>query len=112
MNRLNRFAAIVFGLILLQSRYPLVVHAAAIAINVDANANKRPINPMVYGVAFGDGTSLPDLNCVINRWGGNPNSTYNWQNDSSNRSADWYFQSIGNGGSNGASADNFISTSK
>jgi len=64
-------------------------------INVDAAAGRHAISPYVYGVAGGDAATLPDLNCPIDRYGGNNTSRYNWQVNADNRGADWYFESIG-----------------
>jgi len=64
-------------------------------INVDAAAGLHAISPYVYGVAGGNAATLPDLNCPIDRYGGNNTSRYNWQVNADNRGADWYFESIG-----------------
>lgn len=83
--------------------------AAQVVVNVDAAANQHPINPLIYGVAFGNAAQLSDLNAPLNRSGGNATTRYNWQTNSSNRAADYYFESIGSGAP-GQDADNFIST--
>src|SRR5947207_5408466 len=67
----------------------------ATTVTVDAAANQHAINPNIYGVAFGDATTLSDLNSPINRYGGNNSTRYNWQINADNRAADWYFESIG-----------------
>ncbi len=82
-------------------------------INVDANANRHAISPYVYGVAYGDAATLPDLNCPINRYGGNNTSRYNWQVNGDNRGADWYFESIGESSAvAGERGDTFFSTNR
>ena len=43
----------------------------AVTVNVDANANRHPISPFVYGVAYGSAAALSDLNSPLNRYGGN-----------------------------------------
>lgn len=93
------------------------VRAAAgnsnVTITVNAAANQRAIDPRIYGVAFAGSTDLLDLNCPLNRHGGNGTSRYNWQTNASNHAADWYFESIDDGSSTpGASADSFISGSR
>jgi hypothetical protein len=93
------------------------VHALAqnpaVTINVDAGANVHPISPRIYGVAYGDASTLLDLNCPVNRYGGNNTSRYNWQLNADNRGANWYFESIGDSSTvAGERADTFISTSK
>ena len=86
---------------------------AAATINVDASANRHPISPYVYGVADGDAFTLPDLNCPINRYGGNNTSRYNWQVNGDNRGADWYFESIGEASATpGERGDTIFSTNK
>jgi len=85
----------------------------AATVSVDANANLRPINPNIYGVAYGSATTLPDLNCVLNRYGGNNTSRYNWQANGDNRGQDWYFESIGDASAvAGERGDTFFSMSK
>jgi hypothetical protein len=67
---------------------------AAVTVNVDASANRRPINPNVYGVAHATAADLTDLNVPLNRNGGNNTTRYNWQLNADNRGNDWYFESI------------------
>ena len=87
----------------------------AITINVDAAANRHPIDPRIYGVAWADDATLADLDITINRWGGNAMSRYNWSISTANRCKDFYFEnipdSVAGDGSNGESADDFIGTS-
>src|SRR5258708_35610141 len=63
-------------------------------IGVDANANRRAINPNIYGLAYGTTAQLSDLNVPVNRYGGNNTSRYNWQINGDNRGQEWYFGSI------------------
>lgn len=85
----------------------------AATITVDANANRRPINPQIYGVAHASGAALSDLNVPLNRWGGNNTSRYNWQLNADNRANDWYYESIAYSSSTpGAEADTFIQNTK
>src|SRR5438093_220061 len=82
----------------------------AVTISVDANANRRAINPKIYGVAYGTATTLADLNAPINRYGGNNTSRYNWQLNADNRGSDWYFESIAESSSTpGERGDTIIS---
>lgn len=67
---------------------------AAVTVTVDVTQNRRPINPLIYGVAYATSTQLADLNAPLNRYGGNNASRYNWQLNADNRGQDWYFQSI------------------
>src|SRR5919198_705034 len=82
-------------------------------INVDAAANRRVINPNVYGVAHATTQQLADLNVPLNRNGGNKTSRYNWQINADNRGSDWYFESIADASATaGERGDTFISNSK
>jgi len=64
-------------------------------ITVDVNANRRAINPNIYGLAYASSTQLQDLNVPLNRYGGNNSTRYNWQINGDNRGQDWFFESIG-----------------
>jgi hypothetical protein len=82
-------------------------------VSVDANANRHAIDPRVYGIAYGDATTLPDLNVPVNRLGGNNTSRYNWLQNADNRGSDWYFESIGDSSSvAGERGDSFFTMSK
>src|SRR5204863_4247708 len=92
-----------------------VLHAqnAAVAISVDTSANRRTINPAVYGVAYATTEQLQDLNAPLNRYGGNNTSRYNWQLNADNRGADWYFESIAESSATpGQRGDDFVLTSR
>lgn len=83
------------------------------SVTVDANANRHPIDPRVYGLAYGTTTQLSDLNVPLNRYGGNNASRYNWQLNADNRDQDWYFESIGDSSSvAGERGDTFISNTQ
>src|SRR5215467_5018994 len=99
-------------LFLMAAVHALAQNPAA-TITVDASANVHPISPLVYGVAYGDATTLPDLNCPVNRYGGNNTSRYNWQLNADNRGADWYFESIAESSSTpGQRGDDFVTDSR
>ncbi len=86
---------------------------AAVTVNVDANANRHPISPYIYGVAFASTTQLADLNAPLNRSGGNATSSYNWQQNATNRGGDWYFESIPEASATaGEMGDSFIASSR
>ena len=85
----------------------------SVTVTIDASANRHAISPNIYGVAYGDATTLPDLNCPINRYGGNNSSRYNWQLNADNRGQDWYFESIGDSSATaGERGDTFFSISR
>lgn len=67
---------------------------AAVSVSVDANANRHPISPAIYGFAFGSTQDLAVTNFTMNRSGGNATSMYNWQINATNHASDWYFESI------------------
>src|SRR5690242_9015828 len=85
----------------------------AVTITVNAAANRHPINPAIYGVAYADTATLADLNVTLNRYGGNNTSRYNWQLNADNRGSDWYFESIADSSSAaGERGDTFVSGSR
>jgi PKD repeat protein len=92
-----------------------VLHAqnAAVTITVDVAANRRTINPAIYGVAYATTGQLQDLNTPLNRYGGNNTSRYNWQLNADNRGADWYFESIPESSATpGQRGDDFVLNSR
>src|SRR5215475_7742425 len=85
----------------------------ATTVNVDANANHRPINPNIYGIAYGDAHDMTTLNAPLNRWGGNATTRYNWQIDAHSAGSDWYFETYPDGsGTSSGSADAFVATTR
>jgi hypothetical protein len=85
----------------------------SVTINIDAGANRHPINPNIYGVAFATTAQVADLNAPLNRSGGNASSQYNWQCNCSNRGSDWYFESLDDGSPiAGKLNDDFIAATK
>ncbi len=92
---------------------PALGQNPAVTVNVDANANRRAINPNIYGMAYADTPTLSDLNILLNRNGGNNTSRYNWNVNADNRGSDYYFESIGDTSAvAGERGDTFISNSK
>ena len=82
-------------------------------VAVDAHANRHAINPDIYGLAFAATSDLVALNAPLNRSGGNAETSYNWQLNSDNRGADWYFESIADSVSTpGYRGDDFIATTR
>lgn len=67
--------------------------ASGLALAVDANAARHPISPYVYGINWYADTGLGSvMHLPLRRWGGDNTTTYNWQLDATNSSADWYFE--------------------
>jgi hypothetical protein len=86
---------------------------AATIIDVDAAADRHPIDPRVYGVNFATEAQLRDLNVVVNRSGGNATTRYNWMQNATNHASDWYFESLEDGDDvPGQSADDFIAATR
>jgi PKD repeat protein len=85
----------------------------AVTIAVDAAADRRSIDPRIYGVAYADAAALSDLNVPLHRRGGNNTTRYNWQQNADNRANDWYYQSIAYASATpGADADAFVSSTR
>ena len=86
---------------------------SATSVSVDANANRRSINPNIYGVAYADAQDIATLHPSLNRWGGNSTTRYNWQIDAHSAAADWYFETYSDGaGAAGGSADAWVATTR
>src|SRR5215212_7116751 len=84
-------------------------------VTVDVNANRRPIDPRIYGIAYGTTAQLSDLNVPLNRYGGNNTSRYNWQINADNRGSDFFFESVPDSSGSavaGQRGDAFITNSK
>ena len=71
------------------------IKAATIAVQVDLQADRHPVNPLIFGVS-----GSPDLSHLaypLVRWGGNSTTRYNWQADVHNTASDWFFMNIADG---------------
>src|SRR5436189_6117448 len=91
-----------------------LVPTSSFQINVNATAGMHAINPNIYGTAFASSAQLNDLNAPLNRSGGNATTRYNWQANATNRSADWFYESLRDSagatpGTSNESGDGFIS---
>jgi uncharacterized protein (TIGR03437 family) len=69
-------------------------------LTVDANASRRPISPLIYGInewptysngEYTDSGMSEAMRVGVRRWGGNNATSYNWQTDIKNNDNDWYF---------------------
>jgi hypothetical protein len=111
-NNAVKFSRIVW-LIALTGPAHIFAQNPLTTVSVDANANRRAINPNIYGVAYGDAHDMATLNVPLNRWGGNSTTRYNWQIDAHSAAADWYFETYSDGsGAAGGSADTYVSTTR
>jgi hypothetical protein len=83
-------------------------------LSVDAGADRHPISPFIYGMNFTSEALAVELRLPVRRWGGNATTRYSWQNDTSNRASDWYFENIPEDNANpgalpsGSSSDRFV----
>jgi hypothetical protein len=90
----------------------------SLSLSIDATANVHSISPYIYGMSFASAQLAADLRLPVNRWGGNATTRYNWQNDTSNRASDWYFENIPNAVANvnalpfGSSSDAFVAQNR
>ena len=63
------------------------------ALAVDAAAQNHPISPDIYGINdYSDQGLASELRLSVRRWGGDATTRYNWQLDSYNAAADWYYE--------------------
>lgn len=86
---------------------------AQTTISIDAAQDRHRINPNIYGINLATQAQAADLNAPLNRWGGNHTTRYNWQQNCTNRSRDWFFQTIEDGPAVAAEeSDSIISASK
>ncbi len=110
-HRLRKHAAIAC---LAAATSSAIAQNPAATVQVDANASRRAISPLIYGANWADQSAMTDLNLSLNRRGGNATTTYNWQINATNRGGDWFYESHGDdgGATPGASADNFINAAK
>src|SRR5438105_3956846 len=66
-----------------------------VTITIDPTST-HAISPLIYGLAHANPPSLQATGARLNRWGGNPNSRYNWAHGSAwNAARDWEFRNYG-----------------
>lgn len=85
---------------------------AQVTVTVDANADRKPISPLIYGVHFANTAQLQDMNATVNRLGGNSVGRYNWQQNIDNRGADYFFMGFPYANTPGGYGNNFITGTK
>lgn len=84
------------------------------ALSIAATAGRHAISNDIYGMNFVGEQLANDLRLPVRRWGGNSTSRYNWQNDTSNRGSDWFFENVPENNSNpenlpdGSAVDRFV----
>lgn len=62
-------------------------------ITVDANSNRHPISPLIYGVNFGTTKQLQLLRTPVNRLGGEAADVYDYQSGARNAGSRWFYES-------------------
>jgi hypothetical protein len=113
MNRRQTASRAALGLAVVAAVSVGYAQNSAVTITVDAAANRRAINPAIYGVAYATTAQLQELNAPLHRYGGNNTSRYNWQQNADNRGADWYFESIAESSATpGQRGDDFVLDSR
>jgi len=79
--------------------------STAVTISIDALSNRHTISPYVYGFAYPNSPAdIAGTGATEVRWGGDATSTYNWQLQTYNAGADWYFEDLAASGFNDGSA--------
>ena len=79
-------------------------------IVIDTNSQLTPISPDIYGVAFAThATDDSHQVATLDRWGGDAEESYNWQNDINNSGSDWNCANYAGGGHG---TDAFVQTNK
>lgn len=98
-----------FLLAALAGALPALADNPSTSVNVDAGANRRAINPNIYGVNWAETQDIKELNAPLNRSGGNANSRYNWLIDAHATGSDWYFETYpDSSGTPSASVDAYV----
>jgi hypothetical protein len=81
-------------------------NSTAVQVTVDVLTNRHAISPYVYGGAYpNNAAAITDSGLSVVRWGGDATSTYNWQAQTYNAAADYYFEDYAASGFNNSSAD-------
>jgi Glycoside hydrolase family 44 len=71
-----------------------VPNGGVVNVSVNASAVGPAINPLIFGVAYGDATRNAQIGYTVRRWGGNSTSRYNWKNDFHNTGNDYFYENI------------------
>src|SRR5678815_5671785 len=89
--RRRLLSALAVALPLLAESAPL---RAEVVVAVDPTAGARLISPLIYGVNFPSDEQLDQGRLTVARWGGNAVTRYNYQIDTGNTAADYFFENI------------------
>jgi hypothetical protein len=72
--------------------------ATNLTVNINTLANRHQISQFIYGNNDESLTDISDVGYTFSRWGGNDASNYNWQLQTRNSAADWFFEDYGGAG--------------
>ena len=67
---------------------------ADVTVAVDPAANAHLISPLIYGVNFPSDAQIDAAHLTVGRWGGNAVTRYNYEIDTGNTAADYFFENI------------------
>ncbi|APR80133.1 Endoglucanase A precursor [Minicystis rosea] len=67
---------------------------AQVKVTVDPSADAHVISPLIYGMNYPADAQITEGRITVGRWGGNGTSRYNYEIDTSNTGADYYFENI------------------
>ncbi|MBL8111569.1 MAG: IPT/TIG domain-containing protein, partial [Acidobacteria bacterium] len=90
----------------------------SVTISVNPSANRRAIDPRIYGVNFGTTAQANAMHWPVRRWGGNSTTRYSWEHDIANTASDWFFYNVERDNPdpsdlpNNSSADRFVDDTK
>jgi hypothetical protein len=73
---------------------PTAMVGKPVRTHVQCDAGAAKINPLIYGVSYGD-KDWAKSGVTARRWGGNASTRYNWELHVANRAKDWFFENHG-----------------
>ncbi len=83
--------------------------STAVQVTVDVLTDRHAISPYVYGGAYPyNAAAITDSGLSVVRWGGDGTSTYNWQTQTNNAAADYYFEDYAAAGFNNSTDSDSI----
>jgi hypothetical protein len=94
--RKARALALAVAILSLIANSPLKAQDAGPALSIDAAADRHPIDPAIYGMAYPDAALAKEIQLPMNRWGGDATTRYNWKINQTNAGFDWFFMAGGN----------------
>ena len=86
--------SVYFGDILFNARSGSIGSGGAVNVTINAGSIGNLLDPLIFGIAYGDATRNGQIGYTVRRWGGNSTTRYNWQVDIHNTANDYYFENI------------------